>query len=55
LVYLALTSYPLGDSANQQTLAEFRRAIDAAFAQHDGILHVKKDIALFMSTKQTDL
>lgn len=53
VVYLALTSYPPGDSADQQTLAEFRRAIDAAFSRQGGVLQVKKAVALFMSTKQT--
>ena len=53
VVYLALTSYPPGDSADLQTLTEFRRAIDAAFTRQGGVLHVKKAVALFMSTKQT--
>lgn len=55
VVYLALTSYPPGDSADQQTLGKFRHAIDAAFGRHGGVLHVKKDTAVFMSTKKADL
>lgn len=51
VVYLALTSYPPGDSADQETLDAFAGAIDAVFARHDGLLHVKKDTAIFLSTK----
>ena len=52
VVYLALTSYPPGDTADQETLDAFRQAIDDAFARKGGILDVQKDAALFLSTKQ---
>lgn len=55
VVYLALTSYPPGDSADQHTLDAFRLAIDDAFARQGGVLHVQKDTAIFLSTRQTDL
>ena len=54
VVFLALTSYPPGDTADQETLDAFRRAIDAAFAQHNGVLDVQKDTAVFLSVKQPD-
>lgn len=55
VVFLALTSYPPGDSADQETLRAFRGAIDAAFVRQGGILQVQKASAIFLSTKQVDL
>lgn len=52
VAYFALTSYPPGDCADEETLAALRHAIDAAFARHSGLLHVHNDTALFISTKQ---
>lgn len=53
VVFLALTSYPPGDSAGQEGLHAFRQAIDEAFAQGGGVLNVQKDTALFLSIKET--
>lgn len=55
VVYLALTSYPPGDAADQETLDAFRLAIDAAFARQGGVLNVQKDTAILLSTRQADL
>jgi len=51
VVFLALTSYPPGDSAGDEQLAAFRAAIDAAFEAGGGVLEVQKDTALFLSRK----
>jgi SAM-dependent methyltransferase len=50
-VFMALTSYPPGDGAPEEQLAEFRTAIDAAFADCDGVLEVEKEVGLFLSRK----
>lgn len=50
-VFLAMTSYPPGDSATERQLAEFRKAIDDAFAAGDGALHTSKETGLFISIK----
>jgi SAM-dependent methyltransferase len=51
-VFLALTSYPPGDSAGEEQLAEFRRTIEGAFAQGNGVLEVKNESAVFVATKR---
>jgi SAM-dependent methyltransferase len=50
-VFLALTSYPPGDGAPDDQLAAFRAAIDAAFADGNGVLDVAKEVGLFLSRK----
>lgn len=51
VVYLALTSYPPGETAPPEQQAAFRRAIDAAFAQNDGALDVTKQVGAIPSRK----
>lgn len=50
-VFLALTSYPPGDSASEPQLAAFRARIDEAFAAGGGVLEVEKQSGLFLSRK----
>lgn len=50
-VFLALTSYPPGDSADEAQLRAFRAAIDEAFVQGNGVLDTGKEMALFLSRK----
>lgn len=50
-VFLALTSYPPGETASEAELADFRAAIDTAFEQGDGVLEVEKETGLFLSRK----
>jgi hypothetical protein len=50
-VFLALTSYPPGDEANESQLADFRKAIADAFQEGDGVLEVVKEAGLFLSRK----
>lgn len=50
-VFLALTSYPPGDGADDEKLAAFRAAIDGAFAAGGGVLEVEKQTGLFLSRK----
>lgn len=50
-VFLALTSYPPGDSASEAELAAFRKAIAAAFEAGGGVLEVGKESGLFISRK----
>jgi SAM-dependent methyltransferase len=50
-VFLALTSYPPGDSAPEEQLAAFREAIAEAFASGGGVLDVAKEVGLFLSRK----
>jgi ubiquinone/menaquinone biosynthesis C-methylase UbiE len=50
-VFLALTSYPPGDEANESQLADFRKAIADAFREGDGVLEVVKETGLFLSRK----
>lgn len=50
-VFLALTSYPPGDSASEPELAAFRARIDEAFATGGGVLEVEKQSGLFLSRK----
>jgi len=51
-VFLALTSYPPGDSASEPQLAAFREAIAEAFERNGGVLEVGKETGLFISRKQ---
>ncbi len=50
-VFLALTSYPPGDSADEAQLAAFRNAITEAFQAGNGVLEVGKESGLFISRK----
>lgn len=50
-VFLALTSYPPGDRADEPQLAAFRDAITEAFQAGDGVLEVGKENGLFISRK----
>jgi SAM-dependent methyltransferase len=51
VVYMALTSYPPGDSASEAQLGAFEQAIAAAFEAGGGVLDVQKDSGLFLSRK----
>lgn len=50
-VFLALTSYPPGDAADEPTLAAFRSAIADAFRAGGGALVADRQVALFLSRK----
>ena len=50
-VFLALTSYPPGDQADDLTLAAFRAAIADAFAKGGGALVADRQVGLFLSRK----
>ena len=50
-VFLALTSYPPGDEADEAQLDRFRDAIDCAFRAGNGVLDVEKETGLFISRK----
>ena len=50
-VFLALTSYPPGDRADEAQLAAFRDAIAEAFQAGNGVLEVGKESGLFISRK----
>lgn len=50
-VFLALTSYPPGDAADEAQLAAFRNAISGAFQAGNGVLEVRKESGLFISWK----
>ncbi|MCW8060501.1 class I SAM-dependent methyltransferase [Agrobacterium tumefaciens] len=50
-VFLALTSYPPGDAADEVQLTEFRHAITAAFQAGNGVLEIGKESGLFISKK----
>lgn len=50
-VFLALTSYPPGDRADEAQLAAFRDAIADAFQAGNGVLEVGKESGLFISRK----
>jgi len=50
-VFLALTSYPPGDGADDAALQAFRGRIDAAFAAGGGILESEKETGVFLSIK----
>lgn len=51
VVFLALTSYPPGDTAPLEQQAAFRAAIDTAFAAGNGAVDVTKEVGLFTSRK----
>jgi SAM-dependent methyltransferase len=50
-VFLALTSYPPGDGAEEAELDAFRSAIAAAFERGNGVLEVEKETGLFLGRK----
>jgi SAM-dependent methyltransferase len=50
-VFLALTSYPPGEEAEEAQLVRFRKAIADAFRQGNGVLEVEKQSGLFISRK----
>lgn len=50
-VFLALTSYPPGDGADETQLVAFRDTIAAAFQRGGGVLEVGKETGLFLSRK----
>lgn len=50
-VFLALTSYPPGDRADEAQLAAFWDAITEAFKAGNGVLEVGKESGLFISRK----
>jgi SAM-dependent methyltransferase len=50
-VFLALTSYPPGESANEYQQRAFREAIDHAFRRGNGVLEAQKEMGLFLSRK----
>lgn len=50
-VFLALTSYPPGDRADEAELAAFQDAIAEAFQAENGVLEVAKESGLFISRK----
>lgn len=51
-VFLALTSYPPGDAADDAQLVAFRDAITKAFQVGNGVLEVGKESGLFVSHKR---
>ncbi len=50
-LFLALTSYPPGDEADDIELAGFRKAIDNAFRSNNGVLEVRIETGLLLSRK----
>jgi len=50
-VFLALTSFPPGETASELQQKSFRDAIDRAFAQAGGVLEVRTEMGLFLSQK----
>ncbi|MBB3455637.1 SAM-dependent methyltransferase [Rhizobium sp. BK313] len=50
-VFLALTSYPPGETADEAQLAAFQDAINAAFQAGNGVLEVSKESGLFIGRK----
>lgn len=50
-VFLALTSYPPGETAGEAQQMAFRDAVDRAFRQAGGVLTVRKEMGLFLSRK----
>jgi SAM-dependent methyltransferase len=53
-VFLALTSYPPGDKADDAHLATFREAIESAFRSSNGVLEVRIETGVFLSQKIVD-
>ncbi|MDT9600229.1 class I SAM-dependent methyltransferase [Sphingosinicella rhizophila] len=50
-IFLALTSYPPGNQADDQQLLAFKEAIRSAFAAEGGALEVQKESGLFLAKK----
>lgn len=50
-VFLALTSFPPGETASELQQKSFREAIDRAFGQAGGVLEVRTEMGLFLSQK----
>jgi SAM-dependent methyltransferase len=50
-LFLALTSYPPGDEADEAQLVALRNAIAAAFRAGNGVLDDEKESGLFVSLK----
>jgi SAM-dependent methyltransferase len=53
-VFVALTSYPPGDQANDAQLAAFRKTIEGAFRSGNGVLEVRIETGLFLSQKRVE-
>lgn len=51
-VFLALTSFPPGETADAAQKTAFRQAIADAFAKGGGVLDVPKETGLFLSVKR---
>ena len=51
-VFLALTSFPPGDSASDDQLVELRNAIEKAFFEGNGVLETKRRSGLVLSVKE---
>ncbi|MCM2291273.1 class I SAM-dependent methyltransferase [Allorhizobium sp. BGMRC 0089] len=51
-VFLALTSYPPGDTASEAELSALRGEISRAFAAGNGVLDMEKQFGLFISVKK---
>ncbi len=51
-VYLALTSYPPGDEADEAQLTAFRKAIAEAVEAGGGVLETEKETGLFVSRRE---
>ncbi|HBF29142.1 class I SAM-dependent methyltransferase [Rhizobium sp.] len=50
-VFMALTSYPPGDEANDTQLGDLRAALAKAFEAGNGVLETEKQFGLFTSVK----
>ena len=50
-VFLALTSFPPGETASEAELDAFRQAIGEAFEKGNGMLECRKQTGLFLSRK----
>ncbi|MCX2721520.1 class I SAM-dependent methyltransferase [Roseibium salinum] len=50
-VFLALTSYPPGENADEAQQKAFRKATDRAFQLGNGTLETRKEMGLFLSRK----
>jgi len=51
-VFLALTSFPPGETAGEAQQRAFREAIDRAFEEAGGVLGVQTEMGLFLSRKR---
>jgi SAM-dependent methyltransferase len=52
-VFLALTSFPPGETADEPQQKAFRDAIDRAFRRAGGVLEVRTEMGLFLSRKES--